>query len=89
MKKDTIEQLAEDIENLRQKVANVKTEEKNKDKFTKKKEKHSLLSAIDKISKLKEFLKECQEIIEWYKADCGYKDLPTESILTKIEEVLK
>lgn len=28
MKKDTIEQLAEDIENLRQKVANVKTEEK-------------------------------------------------------------
>lgn len=36
MKKDTIEQLAEDIENLCQKVANVKTEEKTKDKFTKK-----------------------------------------------------
>lgn len=29
MKKDTIEQLAEDIDNLRQKVANVKTKEKN------------------------------------------------------------
>ena len=39
--------------------------------------------------RLKELLKECQEIIEWYKADCGYKDLPTESVLTKIEEVLK
>lgn len=36
---------------------------------------------------LKELLKECQEIIEWYKADCGYKDLPTESVLTKIDEV--
>lgn len=38
MKKDTIEQLAEDIDNLCQKVANVKNEEKNKDKFTKKKD---------------------------------------------------
>lgn len=37
MKKDKIEQFAEDIENLRQKVAKVKSEEKNKDKFTKKK----------------------------------------------------
>lgn len=36
MKKDTIEHLAKGIENLRRKVANVKTEEKNKDKFTKK-----------------------------------------------------
>lgn len=36
MKKDTIEQLAEDIENLRQKVVKAKSEEKNKDKFTKK-----------------------------------------------------
>lgn len=36
MKKDTIEQFAEDIENLRRKVAKVKSEEKNKDKFTKK-----------------------------------------------------
>ena len=51
---------------------------------------------IDKINeekeenaRLKELLKECKDIIEWYKADCGYKDLPTESVLTKIEEVLK
>lgn len=36
MKKDTIEQLAKGIKTLRQKVANVKTEEKNKHKFTKK-----------------------------------------------------
>lgn len=40
-------------------------------------------------AKLKGLLKECQEIIEWYKADCGYKDLPTESVLTKIDEVTK
>lgn len=39
--------------------------------------------------RLKELLKECKDIIEWYKADCGYKDLPTESVLTKIEEALK
>lgn len=36
MKKDIIEQFAEDIENLRKKVAKAKGEEKNKDKFTKK-----------------------------------------------------
>lgn len=36
MKKDTIEQLAKGIKNLRRKVANVKSEEKNKEKFTKK-----------------------------------------------------
>ena len=52
---------------------------------------------LDEISKIleiskdetKELIKECQEIIEWYKADCGYKDLPTESVLTKINEVLR
>lgn len=38
---------------------------------------------------LKELLKECREVIEWYKADCGYKDTPTEDVLTKIDEVLK
>lgn len=38
---------------------------------------------------LKELLKEAKDIIEWYKADCGYKDTPTEVILTKIDEVLK
>lgn len=38
---------------------------------------------------LKELLKECRDVIEWYKADCGYKDVPTESILTKIDEALK
>lgn len=41
------------------------------------------------LNRCNRLLKECQEIIEWYKADCGYKDLPTESVLTKIEEVLK
>lgn len=51
---------------------------------------------IDKINeekeenaRLKELLKECKDIIEWYKANCEYKDLPTESILTKIEEALR
>lgn len=55
-----------------------------------------LVSALEKCEKLEQevkqlkgLLKECQEIIEWYKADCGYKDLPTESVLTKIDEVLK
>lgn len=38
---------------------------------------------------LKELLEGCKDIIEWYKADCGYKDLPTESVLTKINEVLR
>lgn len=42
-----------------------------------------------KNTELVKLLKECQDIIEWYKADCGYKDLPTESVLTKIEEMLK
>ena len=40
-------------------------------------------------AKLKELLKECREVIEWYKGDCGYKDVPTESVLTKINEALK
>ena len=33
---------------------------------------------------LKELIKEAKDIIEWYKADSGYKDAPTEAILTKI-----
>ena len=37
---------------------------------------------------LKELLKEAKDIIEWYKADCGYKDLPTESVLTKIDNAI-
>lgn len=45
--------------------------------------------ADTKNGELLRLLKECQEIIEWYKADCGYKDLPTESVLTKIRKVLK
>ena len=40
-------------------------------------------------AKLKELLKECKDIIEWYKADCGYKDLPTENVLTKINKVIE
>ena len=39
-------------------------------------------------SKLKELLKEAKDIIEWYKADCGYKDTPTEAILTKIDNAI-
>lgn len=37
---------------------------------------------------LKELLKECREVIEWYKADCGYKDTPTEAVLTKIDNAI-
>ena len=37
---------------------------------------------------LKELLKECKEEIEWYKADCGYKDILTESILTEIDNAI-
>ena len=48
MKKDTIEQLVEDIENLRQKVASTKTEEKNKNKFTKKKDWKQFRANINK-----------------------------------------
>ena len=38
---------------------------------------------------LKELLEECRDLIEWYKADCGYKDMPTESVLARIDKVLK
>lgn len=37
---------------------------------------------------LKELLKEAKDIIEWYKADCGYKDTPTEAVLTKIDNAI-
>ena len=43
----------------------------------------------DENTKLKELLEDCREVIEWYKADCGYKDAPTDNVLTKIDEVLK
>lgn len=48
-----------------------------------------LNEAVKEVSQLKELIKEAKDIIEWYKADCGYKDTPTEAILTKIDEVLK
>lgn len=37
---------------------------------------------------LKELLKGAKEIIEWYKADCGYRDIPTEVTLQHINQVL-
>ena len=43
---------------------------------------------VDENQKLKELLKEAKDIIEWYKADCGYKDTPTEAILTKIDSAI-
>lgn len=39
-------------------------------------------------AQLKEVLKGAKEIIEWYKADCGYKDIPTEVTLRHINQVL-
>ena len=57
-----------------------KMEESNADA-----EKHLRL----KNAQLKELLKEAKDIIEWYKADCGYKDTPTEAILTKIDNTIE
>lgn len=37
---------------------------------------------------LRQLLKECKDIIEWYKTDTGYVDLPTENILTRINAAL-
>ena len=48
MKKDIIEQFAEDIENLCRKVAKAKSEEKNKDKFIKKKDWKQFRANINK-----------------------------------------
>ena len=45
-------------------------------------------SLKEKNVKLKELLKEAKDIIEWYKADCGYIDTPTEAILTKIDNAI-
>lgn len=39
-------------------------------------------------TKLKEILKGAKEIIDWYKADCGYRDIPTEVTLQHINRVL-
>ena len=36
----------------------------------------------------RQLLKECKDIIEWYKADTGYIDLPTENILTRINAAI-
>lgn len=46
------------------------------------------LKVIDENKRLKELLKEAKDIIEWYKADCGYKDTPTEAILTEIDNAI-
>lgn len=48
MKKDTIEQLAKGIKNLRQKVVKAKSEEKNKYKFTKKKDWKKFWAKVNK-----------------------------------------
>ena len=48
MKKDIIEQLVEGINNLRKKVVKTKSEEKNKDKFTKKKDWKQFRANINK-----------------------------------------
>ena len=52
-------------------------------------EEFNALNVAQENQKLKELLRECRDLIEWYKTDCGYKDKPTESVLTKIDEVLK
>lgn len=46
------------------------------------------LNLYEEIRKLKRLLKEAKDIIEWYKIDCGYKDTPTEDILTKIDNAI-
>lgn len=47
-----------------------------------------LTEKVKENQQLKELLKEAKDIIEWYKADCGYKDTPTEAILTKIDNTI-
>lgn len=54
-----------------------------------------LVSAIEKCEKLEKqlkiaesWLRECKDIIEWYKDDTGYIDLPTENLLTRINAVI-
>ena len=37
---------------------------------------------------LKKLLQEAKDIIEWYKADCGYRDTPTETILARIDNAI-
>lgn len=44
--------------------------------------------SVKECRQLKELLKEAKDIIEWYKADCGYIDTPTEAILTKIDNAI-
>lgn len=39
-------------------------------------------------TKLRELLEGVKEIIEWYKDDCGYRDIPTEVTLQHINQVL-
>lgn len=47
------------------------------------------IKLLEENKKLKDLLEECKEIIEWYKQDCGYQDKPTDSVLARIDEVLK
>lgn len=51
-------------------------------------EEFNALEVAKENTKLKELLKGAKEIIEWYKADCGYKDTPTEVTLQHINQVL-
>lgn len=43
---------------------------------------------LEENAQLKELLKGAKEIIEWYKSDCGYRDIPTEVTLQHINQVL-
>lgn len=49
--------------------------------------KHYLV-VVEENQQLKELLEEAKDIIEWYKGDCGYKDIPTEAVLTKIDNAI-
>lgn len=51
-------------------------------------EEFNALDVAKENQQLKELLREAKDIIEWYKADCGYKDIPTEAILTKIDNAI-
>lgn len=51
-------------------------------------EEFNALEVAKENQQLKELIKEAKDIIEWYKADCGYKDALTEVILTKIDNAI-
>lgn len=68
------------IQSIRGKTRSISIVSQNKDRKIKKLKREN--------QQLKELLKECRDVIEWYKGDCGYKDLPTESVLTKIDNAI-